>query len=280
MRRYIVPLVALATARLLPGPVEARDTTPLRLGSYNIRAAVSADTFRAAVTTFADRVDVMSLQEVNRKEKEAAMAALEGWSYYRGRAEGWLVQVPVMWRSDRYQLASGHIERISEARFIGNELPKFGEVAGARYATVVRLVNRSDGSRIAIVNGHTVPGACSNGRPVKSRPRLLEKYVEEVRSLARIGSRENAGWGTVFVTGDLNCGYVADRRRKRKGLPFRTFRAEGLHSMWITETPGDQGSRGKSLLDNVYSPLGAVSAKVQFDLTWSDHRPVIATYVL
>jgi endonuclease/exonuclease/phosphatase (EEP) superfamily protein YafD len=90
------------------------------------------------------------------------------------------------------------------------------------------------------------------------------------------------GYGTVFVMGDFNAGWVADEKHRHEHLPFRSFRAIDFRSMWATERPGNgKGTHEDALIDQVYAHDKAGSARVLFGLKgYSDHLPAVARYGL
>lgn len=283
--RTVAGAVVVAVAAVAAGPVPASPadaSASFAIGSYNIRANVSTGTFDSAVHAVMASTDVAGLQEVNRHEKEDVLRSLaqSGWSYYRG-PQGQGEQVPVIWNAARFDQISAGVARIADARYIGNELPRVSSV-NANYATLVRLRDRMTGAAVTVINVHLVPGAVINGQPTPGRPRLLAAYKQAVANLASLARSEGAN-GRVFVLGDFNVGWVADKRFNLKPLPFATFWRQSMRSMWATQRPsGGIGSHEGSpaLIDQVYSPLKATSATVRYDVRFSDHFPVIATYTV
>lgn len=278
--------LALASLVLLSGlptsasgvvsaPAAVTDGVSVRVGTYNIIASVSPGTFEAAVDAFRPRVDVAGLQEVNSRDKEAALEAA-GWDYYRpenGR------QNPVIWDATRFVLLGEREVRVADATDIGNEVPGRSGIIGAHYATVVRLLDRESGRNISVVNMHLPPGAVKNGVRREDRPRLYKRYVRELRAVVALAAAEQQ-WGQVFVLGDFNIGFVPDEKHRVWNLPFASFRRMGMKSMWATSRPAGGGTRLTALLDQVYSTTRATSTSIGFDLTYSDHRPAVAVYTL
>jgi endonuclease/exonuclease/phosphatase family metal-dependent hydrolase len=283
-----IPAAGLALAALLafastPGATMApmaTTTASVAIGSYNIRAGVSVGTFESAVRAVAANSDVAGLQEVNSHAKEDVLRSLSasGWSYYRGKPGE---QSPVIWNQSRFDLVSGRVARIADGHYIGNELPNVSSV-NPMYATVVHLRDRATGANISVVNVHLVPGAVINGRATPGRPRLFAAFKEAVTNLGSLTRSERA-FGRVFVLGDFNVGWVADKRVHLARLPFATFWRQSMRSMWATERPtGGVGSHAGSpaLIDQVYSTGKATSASVRSSIRYSDHFPVIATYTV
>ncbi len=263
----------------------ASEQPELVVGSYNIRAGVSTETFRSAVHSMTDSgpdsVDVLGLQEVNSKPKAAVLSSLQtsGWGYYRPKIYTG-EQSPLLWRSDRFRLLSARSEMVAGARYIGSEVPARGSWTHPCYVTVVHLRDLKTGSNLSVINVHLPSGAVKMGNPVPGRTKLFRAYRAVVVGLGRLTAQEQAE-GQVLVLGDFNIGHVADKRVGRKNMPYKTFGRLGMQSMWETEVPdGKRGSHVDSpaLIDQVFSSTRAQSATVRFDTTYSDHFPVVATY--
>ena len=255
-------------------------TVTTRVGTYNIRAGVSVSTFRQAVGDFAPQVDLAGLQEVNNKDKEAVLADLSGFAYYRGaRHHG--EQNPVIWRRGRFSRVSARAVQISPSWYIGNEVPSKGSRIGEMEASVVRLRDTATGKPVSLINVHLVPGAVAGGHKVPGRTRLYRLYLRQMANVAELVRTERT-FGRVFVTGDFNCGWVADERLRRTRLPFMTFRRHAFRSNWATGAatrPRRLGTHNDALIDQIYSPYRATSATVM-KIGYSDHRPGLGTYEL
>lgn len=271
-------LLTCAAAPPATGAGAATGLVEVAVGSYNIRAGVSTEAFRAAVTEFVPRVQVAGLQEVSSKEKEAVLASLDGWDYFRAdRYEG--EQNPVIWNRAVFALESARTVRVADATYVANEVPgKSGHIK-PQYVTVVRLRHLLTGQNVSVINLHLVPGAVKAGQRWPDRPRLFQLYVGELARVVELTKAERA-WGQVFVLGDFNVGWVADERHRKRRLPFRKFKGMGMPSMWATERPGKRGTHNDALIDQVYTSEAATDASVAFDIDESDHWPAIARYEL
>lgn len=254
---------------------------PVRVGTYNIHVRTTPAEFSAAVGGLLPLVDVAGLQEVNSKDKESVLSSLrhQGWNYFRYRTRTIRSQEPVLWRTSMFEFLSGKVRLLSGRTFVGDEMPGGEAVILPKYATVVHLRERRTGALISVVNVHLKAGAIGGGRPWPGRPRLFRLYRREMTRVARITQRERE-WGRVFVLGDFNAGWVADRRERLRRLPFATFRRQGMVSMWATERPSGVGTRNDALIDQVYARRPARSATVALDVLGSDHYPAIAEYVV
>lgn len=272
------PSSAATTAARTDKATAAVGTSAVRIGTYNIRAGVSTSEFRSAVTEFADRVDIVGLQEVNSKEKQGVMYSMSGWRHYRPKRH-FGEQNPVMWRMSEFEMVYQYSAMTSATCYIGDELPGKGGVIRAHYATVVKLRHRTTNQRIVVINAHLVPGAVKGGVPVPGRERLFACYARELKNLRALSVAEGVS-AQVFTMGDFNAGFVADQRNRKKRLPLVRFEAVNMESMWATERPLGIGTHQDALIDQVFSTERAASASVVLDINYSDHRPAIGTYLL
>jgi len=270
----VAPVLALGTAST---PAQAAETTQVRIGTWNVQVGRSLSDFNGGLVPLMSRSDIVGLQEVDNasgREEAIAEAARQGWSYYRVKPGK---QTPILWRSDRFSFVSGRLTQISAARWVGSESPTPSQKA--RNATVVRLLDKVTGKRISVINVHLVAGAIRGGRPWYNRPRLFALYREGLVNVMKQVVAERS-WGTVFVTGDFNSGWVADRKHRLAKLPIRTMAGLGLRSMWAAERPTNGlGTRNDALIDQIWSTVRPTLARVQFDLSGrSDQRPAVAFY--
>ncbi len=234
---------------------------PLRIGSFNIQARRSVSDFSAGVRALLPHVDVAGLQETNSKDKAQVLANLadSGWSFYRQYRDnimshplqGGAEQQPVLWRSDRFVCTYAGPALQSGVYLLKGEKPTYGDMR--HWFTVVHLVDRLSGERIALINCHLVQGAVMGGRRVPGLPRHWHLFVTQLQRVVAAAQRQE-GYGNVFVLGDFNSGWVQDAQHRRRHLPIRSFRAIGFRSMWATEhPPKGQGSRGGGLIDQVWN---------------------------
>ena len=262
---------------------------PVRIGTFNIRADVSPARFSAGVKALLPYVDIVGLQEVNSKDKARKLAAIKrsgGWDFWRQyRAHvmrhpkrGGAEQTPIMWRSNRFVCTYAGPMFASGLISLKGEPDATRDVK--RWFTVIHLVDRYTGQRLAIVNVHMLHGAIRGGLPILSRPKHWLTYRTQMTNVIQKVQNQQ-GYGRVFILGDFNAGWVADRKHRHRHLPYRSFRNIGYTSMWATERPARLGTRRHSLLDQVYSRDKAADAKVLFKLgNYSDHRPAVARYTL
>jgi endonuclease/exonuclease/phosphatase (EEP) superfamily protein YafD len=255
----------------------AGSTRRIRVATFNVRAGVSAATFKRALRELVPRADVIGLQEINSHDKEDVLGSLAGWGYYRP-ARFFGEQNPVVWNRNRFRLVGARSVKTSPATYIGNESPAKGSTMGEHFVSVVRLRDLATGEAFSVVNVHLPPGAVRGGRPAPDKPRLFARFVSELAATVQVVDAEDER-GRVFTTGDFNAGWVEDRKHLHQRLPIRTFGRADLVSMWATERPRRRiGTHNDSLIDQVFSDGRALNAVVARDIKGSDHFPAVATY--
>ena len=272
----VVAMLAPLATYAAQAPADATGSTVVRVATYNVQVRRSLDEFLGGVQPLLQRSDIVGLQEMDTRDKEAALSGIEGWDHYSVRPA---FQETVLWRSDRFTFVSGRVAKISDAAYIGNELPGQTSNQLARYVSVVRLLDNVTGHRVSVIDAHVIQGATRGGRPWPGRPRLFAIFKQNLVNLAGITTTEKR-WGQVFVLGDFNAGWVADRNHLLKRFPIRTFSRLSMRSMWRYSRPTNGlGTHNDALIDQVFSTLRPLSCRVQLDLSgFSDHRPAIATY--
>jgi endonuclease/exonuclease/phosphatase family metal-dependent hydrolase len=273
------------TAAGLFAPSSNATEPVLRVGSYNVRAGVSTSTFSSAVHSMTSISDVAGFQEVNSRDKERVLGGLSGWDYYRpyrppGHA-GVGEQNAVIWNSSRFTYLSGRSVRIAPQVWVGSE--KAPGYVNPNFVAVVHLRDKLTGRDMSLICVHLVPGAVINGLPTKGKPRLFGAFRTSVVNLRALAGRERS-FGTVYVLGDFNVGWVADRRTHLPNLPYTQFWQNlSMRSMWGAQRPsGNRGSHAGSpaLIDQVYAAEKASASTVYYSRKYSDHYPVVARYTL
>ncbi len=284
----IAALLSLAGTllALVPLPAAYADGEPppapeLRIGTFNIRAGVSLGDFTQAAEAFKPYVDVAGLQEIGANIKNKRLLADHGWGYYRPPS---LQQNPVIWRRDLFDFVSARGFRIAKARDLGNEHGG-AEAKGDSWATVVRLSHRASGQRISVINVHLVRGAVKAGRPWPKRPKLYKLYKAQVAGTVRAVAAERRTYGPdqrVYLLGDFNVGWEADRKRHLRPLPFRKYRSIGMRSMWqgSPDRALPYGTHNDALIDQVWSDAAPTSTRILNGIKESDHYPAVATYAM
>ncbi|MCW2791894.1 MAG: hypothetical protein JWO76_992 [Nocardioides sp.] len=276
-------LGALPAAEAAPAAQAARETScsdlTLHLGTYNIRSNVSLDNFRTAVDAFKPMADVVGLQEIGANAKNKYLLRDHGWGYTRPPQ---LQQNPVIWRRDCFDQLSVGGYKIAKRRPLGNEQGAGADAKGDSWATVVRLVQRSSGQPVTVVNVHLVHGAVKAGRPWPGRPKLFKLYTDQVAGVVAAvrEEREKHPGAQLYVQGDFNVGYEADVKRHKRLLPFKRFGAIGLTSMWKGSPylKKSYGTHSDALIDQVWTTRTAETTSIVRSIRQSDHFPAIATY--
>ena len=257
-------------------PSKARSS--LTIGTYNLRAGMGMAKFKHGVRAIRRHVGVAGLQEIGSNRRRHYLTSLRGWGYYRPR---YIQQNPVIWNRHRFRLVKAHGDRIAHARYLRNQLPGARKVKKDSTATVVRLRDRASGRRISVINVHLVHGAVKGGKPWPGRPRVYDLYCDQVHGLTQAVRRERR-WGRVFVVGDFNAGYRADKRTQRHRLPYRRLSALKLNSMWqgTRYLRHDRGTHSDALIDQIWSKRKPQHVRILRWVQPSDHYPAVATYRL
>jgi endonuclease/exonuclease/phosphatase family metal-dependent hydrolase len=269
-------------------PAGSDAATAVRVGTFNIVAGSSTGTFASAVAQTVPNVDVLGLQEVNTKEKEAAMQSLlaaGGWSYWREHrknipehpTEGGAEQTPVLWRADRFDLLAAEKALMSPAFDLHGESPAYDD-RKPHYFSVVRLKDRWTGQYLSILNVHTVHGAVRSGRPEVGKPWHYRLWVKQVKAIRDRAAAEQALGYRTLVLGDFNSGWLWDMKARRRTFPIRRLASVGLVSNWALARPTKRGTAGTNLIDQIYADRLPVSTAVLFGISGSDHFPAVATY--
>lgn len=250
----------------------------LRVGTYNLRAAMGLRKFREGVRSIRRHADVVGLQEIGANRRRHFLNASKRWGYHRPR---YIQQNPVIWDRRKFRKVDAGAQRIARSRHLRGQLPGSHERKKHSTATVVRLRHRSSGRRISVVNVHLVHGAVKGGRPWPHRPRVFNLFVDQVRGLVRT-VRSERRWGRVFVVGDFNAGYRADAHYRLPRLPYRQLRRLRLNSMWqgTNYVRRGHGTHRDALIDQVWSKRKPARAKILRWIEPSDHYPAVATYRL
>ena len=247
------------------------------MGTFNINASQKFKVWRDAIARFRTTVEVAGLQEVNSDRKRHFLDNGHWGAFWPEK----LGQNPVIWDQRIFERVSARGVKIATARRVGHEKPGSGAHRKAAYATVVRLRHLVSGQTISVVDVRLSAGAVNNGRPIDGNPRLYRRYVDEVAGLVRVVAAERR-WTPrrVYVVGDFNNNYPADKRHHRRQLAYSRLTRAGLTSAWesrkqINPRHGS-GTRAGSYLDNIWSVSTARRVDVDRRINVSDHYPVTA----
>lgn len=231
LRRSLAGLLTLGVTTTLAltstsGTTEQRDPRVIAAGDLRpVSAALPSPTYRTftlnvafplstqKATADAKRAltlgDVGGFQEFSQQPDRDALLKLlqrKDWGWYMPLGAG--VAIPIVWNRDRFRLISGKSVKVH-----GPEK----NVTPSRYINVVRLRELATGKVFGYVNTHMISGASRDAQlsNMKRIPRLrkhLEMLRTEIETLFL--STEH-----VFVGGDFNVNFLADRRRRNPGLP-------------------------------------------------------------
>lgn len=250
----------------------------ITIGTYNLRAGMGMRKFRNGVRSLRRHVGVAGLQEIGSNVRRHHLSSIRGWGYFRPKK---IQQNPVIWNKNRFRLVKAEGHRIAKSRYLRGQLPGAKKRKKDSTATVVRLRHRASGRKISVINVHLVHGAVKGGKPWPHRPAVFNLFRDQVRGLVRAVKHERR-WGRVFVVGDFNVGYRADKHYALPKLPYRRLSRLRLNSMWqgTRYLRHDRGTHSDALIDQIWSKRKPQRVRIMRWVRPSDHFPAIATYRL
>lgn len=165
----------------------------------------------------------------------------------------------VGFRRDRFAHL-GHRLRLIGRLGVADRGARPVRVLPPRVTTLVRLHDRTTGSRTSVIDYHLVPGSQALGSYRGDRPLLARRHRDEARRLSALVAERLAGGDAVVALGDSN---------------FDGFELPGLTSAWEGRRDEPVGTLGWSRkVDDVFA-AGPASA-VTLVRTASDHAAVLA----
>lgn len=293
----VAPMQATALAPDTARQVQRKTfTAGLELASYNIRHALSDGTAATDVRRLAATgVDVIGLQEMSaRTRRNAVLAEVQNCDtcvmrgvFFDSPAN--IGAVPILYRSDRFDLYDSGSVMLSDRTFIGTKGAGPAELP-PKYVTWVKLQERRTGRFFYVLNSHAVASVqAKDGGPNTNQRRLAvyRKHMDGLKSLVAQMKRRQVG---VFVLGDLNVNYRRDREVRDSLFPYvnmaevqvtASYEALGLPATG-THARMD-GTSTSRLIDYVYymprNPFTPASQSILSGYA-SDHRPLVVGFDL
>jgi endonuclease/exonuclease/phosphatase family metal-dependent hydrolase len=278
-------LAALAPVASSPASGADAVVVPMHIGSYNIEINKPIDQFRKAVDFIKSQSDVAGLQEAGGAPRRRYLDGDKSWRIYHPPN---LPQDPVIWNPKVYELIKARQVKLSKrARVEGRS---GGTMRwDANWSPVVRLRQIDTGYRFAFINVHLIRGAVNEGRPRSNAPRTYRVWVHEVRALKELVAKQRAAGWPVYVAGDFNIGYAADRQVRMRKAPYHKLTHQHLVADWQGRRLNNYGTHiddscpaGKAhcgaYIDQIWAPTAAADATVYTNEINSDHYPISATY--
>jgi endonuclease/exonuclease/phosphatase family metal-dependent hydrolase len=228
---------------------------------------------------------VAGLQEATQASRRDYLSRDRSWRVYFPAN---MRQDPVIWNPRVYQLVSAHEVKLSHGARIEN--PRGGLMRyRALWAPVVRLRQIATGYTFSMINVHLLRDAVNAGRRAPHVPRTFAVYVHQVRALKLLVAQQEQAGLPVYVAGDFNTGYAADRQVRLRRLPYHKLTHRRLIASWQGHKLTDYGThmdtscpRSKShcgsYIDQIWAPMPSVSARDFVHEIHSDHYPITATY--
>lgn len=257
-----------------PAPVPATDlapvaaavpSAPLRTFTLNVQFSLDAARARADIERGMSLGDVGGFQEMSEAEDRATLievAAARDYGYYM---QGGGESIPIVWNRARFRLIEG--------RTIQTHGPVDGQPG--RFINTVKLRELATGKVFGFINTHLIANSSRDAQLTDmSKIPLLRNHLQLLRAeiLSLFNSTE-----FVFVSGDFNVNYLADRTRRNPGLPTDALGDLVNFDMPLTGSrgPGSLLDYGLSVKNN--GGLALASSGIVYDFN-SDHDAVVFTY--
>jgi len=285
------------SAVVTPGAVTIEETTATTasvvVATYNLRHALSVNAVVGDLKALADTgVDVMGLQEMGGRDREAAVAEQLACSscqfdVYMPNEAGQRA-TPILYRRSMFSLLSAGTQKISNATYVGPSGAGPSTVA-AKYLNYVLLDHRVTGQDIYVINSHTVASVEVGGEPNYNHPERLRLYRKHMDRLSAMINEFKATGAAVFTTGDFNVNYRLDSVVRHWRFPYYNMSQLGVFASYKFLGMPEYGthvrkaSNDTRLIDYVSSLThAAVVPKEQTVLKGysSDHRPVRVRYAI
>jgi endonuclease/exonuclease/phosphatase family metal-dependent hydrolase len=272
-------------------PGQRRKAAMVKIATYNTASKLRTRRAVRDVRALADRVHILALQEMASPERRSRVrAALV--SCKRCEFDAYMPRpavpgsTPILFRSKRFDLLGAGTRQVTKATRVG------ARGAGpptmrAKYVNYVRLRDKVTRRVVVVLNNHAVPSVqARGGAPNTKLHKRLKLYRQHMRGLQRMVTRLRAG-GKVFVTGDLNVNYRADRRLTPRLFPYHRLGSLGMRASYHALGEPRAGTHvlrsgnDRRLIDYVYYlPQRSVRPIRQRILRGyaSDHRPLLVKF--
>lgn len=246
----------------------------ITVGTYNTLRTLDREAFAKDIFALTHtNVDLLGLQEARGHARYEVLGGIGGWHVYQPRINVNSSQDPILWRGSVFEYVDHGTELVSRGR-----APYYP----SRYANWVELRHRSTERHVFLLNSHANSHIEKAGHPRRtlSRTKRAEEHFAALVNIARyLGTQ-----GEVFVTGDLNVDYRADRRVQYPRFPYVTLRNAHLIPCWSWANGVTGGTHGARRIDYVYhrrsSNIEPRAVRILRDGYRSDHKPVLATYTI
>jgi endonuclease/exonuclease/phosphatase (EEP) superfamily protein YafD len=288
-----LPLAGLSVPASMAGASAAEGADDLHIATLNVHGELSiARAYEDISDLAATEADVIGLQEMGgRARRDYVREHLVDcadcvWDAHMpiGGPEA---SVPVLYRSDRFELEAEGSRKVSDATYVGPE-GAGPSTLKAKYINWVVLRQLSTGQRVAVLNSHAVPTVqAKDGGPNYKLPERLELYRQHMTGLQKLITEIAADGALVFATGDFNVNYRKDKTVRAKMFPYvRMGRVDTRASYFHLGEPRTgthvlPNGFDKRLIDYVFNRTDdAVTPAEQSILRGynSDHRPLLVRY--
>jgi hypothetical protein len=278
-------LAALGPVSSGPAAGDVGVTVPLRIGSYNIQVTQPFDQFRQGLDFIKTKVDVAGLQEIGGTPRRRYLDGDTSWRAYHAAN---LPQNVVIWNPRVFEFVSGKEVKLSDTSTI--ESRSGGTMQwNDDWSPIVRLRQISTGYVFSVIDVHLIRDGLNEGRPYPHLPLTYGVYVHQVRALKEAVRSEQDAGRPVYVTGDFNVGYQADRQVQLRKAPYHRLTHSHLIADWQGQKLNNYGTHIDdscppskahcgAYIDQIWAPTPATTATVYIHTVHSDHYPISSTY--
>lgn len=249
--------------------------TTLTVGTFNVWKHAPLVGLHSDLDSLArTNTDVIGLQEVKGGDRHKVLQAYPGWGVYAPHEPNRAEFDPIIWREDRFALRSVGTRRVARGGWVRRDS------VPVRYANWVELEDQVTGRTVFVVNTHLHAKIDRRGRPSR-RPRSRQA-VRHIAALGRLADYLGQS-GEVFVTGDFNIGWDADKREQHPKFPHQVlYRGHNLIPCWAWSRSKGGTHKGDRKIDYVWhrrsEAVSPAKTRILRDGYHSDHKPVLATY--
>lgn len=251
----------------------------LRAVTYNVFKHTPAPQVEADIHRLMADFDVITVQEFNTVGTVIIRRLPDTWGAVRLPT---MKGTAILYRRAALTLDAGSARIVKDAKG-GNmlkRLPGRRTILGDYHSLWANFTMTDTGAPVTIASVHTPAHSTIGGRLRAFADAGLrgKMYAEDVAHVAATAKTYADQGRFVFVGGDWNTDYRADRRDKDPNLPVARFTLAGLRSAYQSQLPKG-GTFARSLYDGIFGNLAA-------DSTWvgqgfaSDHHPAGATYTV
>lgn len=255
-----------------------KDDRTFDIVSYNLKFDVPAqdgiEDLRKLISR--DDSDIITLQEMsNGNRREAIRKAFVDctaceWRAFMPNTRD-QNENPILWNGTKFKLLdSGGVQATNRQRVDGRDFR-------ALYVNYVKLEVRATGNKILVLNNHLPAHVEASGRPRSGSADRMVLYKKNMEAIEQMIRQNQSSDTTVFVTGDFNVHFTADKKAKSPDFPYKTLSTLNTFASYeyLGEPKGGTHAGGR-LIDYVFMPRNSTanmrSQVIISDGLHSDHK--------